>query len=73
MNSFLLLNAVGMDGEICEIKLKSGKHIRFYQLMALYQEELEYKIKTNVEELLNRFPDEEFPPVVNPNRKNYCI
>lgn len=73
LNSFLLLNAVGMDGEICEIKLKSGKHIRFYQLMVLYQEELEYKIKTNVEELLNRFPDEEFPPVVYPNRKNYCI
>lgn len=73
LNSFLLLNAVGADGEVCSIRLKSGKFIRFYQLMALYQEELDYKLALNVDDLLDRFPDEEFPPVICPNRKNYCM
>lgn len=72
LNSFLLLNAIGIDGEICNVRLKSGKLIRFYQLMALYQEELDYKLATSVEDLLDRFPDEEFPPVISPDRKNYC-
>ena len=72
LNSFLLLNAVGLDRETCSLRMQSGKLIRFYQLAALYQEELEYKMNTDVGALFERFPDEAFPPVIRPDRDNYC-
>lgn len=72
LNSILLLSSVGIDGELCDFQLGSGKIIRFYQIMALYQEELNYKIANNTETLLERFPDDEFPPIIRSDRKNYC-
>lgn len=47
--------------------------IHFYQMIPLYQEELEYKIEAeDINAVLALFDEEEFPPVVNINRVNYC-
>lgn len=72
LNSFILLSGVSLEGEMCDFKLSSGKLIRFYELMALYQEELDFKMANDTQTLLDLLPDEEFPPIVRPDRKNYC-
>jgi hypothetical protein len=72
LNSILLLNARDGDGNPSEVTLNSGKRIHFYLLMCLYQEELDYKLKTGISELFNQLPDEAFPLVMHPNRPNYC-
>jgi hypothetical protein len=71
LNSFMLLCGLDKDAKQCELRLKSGKLINFYLLMPLYQEELDYKLNNGYEAFMNLVPDEDLPPIVNPNRANY--
>lgn len=71
LNSFILLTGLDLDGKACDFKLSSGKTIRLYQLMALYQEELDYKMANGSDALLDCLPDEEFPPIIRPDSENY--
>ncbi|CZE49168.1 suppressor of fused domain protein [Campylobacter geochelonis] len=55
--------------DVCE--LPNGEKVKFYQLLPLYKEEMEYKLENGVEELIELF-DDDFSDVVNVKRKNYC-
>lgn len=72
LSSIMLLTALNLEGEIMELRLSSGKKLNFYQLFPIYKEELEYKQQTSAEKLLALFDGEDFSPVLNINRKNYC-
>lgn len=54
------------DGEICV--LPNGENVNFYQVIPLYQEELDYKIHHDASELLEKMSHVSF--VVQPNRPN---
>lgn len=70
-NSFALANAVNLKGENINLNL-GGKKINFYQLIPLYQEELEYKIESGMNALLDIFFEKKTSLIVNINRENYC-
>ena len=55
------------DGsEVCI--LPSGEEVNFYQVIPLYEDELDYKLEHNVDALLNKMRGISF--VVNPTRQN---
>lgn len=53
----------------CE--MPDGDRVNFYQIIPLYENEMDYKIQNGVEALLNRFPDD-FDMVVDISRGNVC-
>ena len=71
-NSCVLLPSFGRDEqEVKPLKLGLfGKKVAFYQLYPLYPEELEFKLKHSLDELLDKF-DDEMSPVIDIHRKNY--
>lgn len=52
------------------LELPSGDKVRFYQIHLLYEEEMNYKIDNNADDLFNLLG--ELSPVLDINRKNFC-
>ena len=71
--SMLLLSALNKEYNKVTLDLNNKKIINFYQLFPLYEEELEYKLKTSTQDFLNLIDDKDITPVIDINRKNYCI
>lgn len=59
----------GEDSMVCE--LPDGEYVRFYQMLPLYEEEMQFKMQNGCDALTERF-DDEFSDVLDVNRKNYC-
>ena len=73
-NSFVLINSINKNNEIVNpLKIGLFKQINFYQMFPLYREEVDYKMENSLEELINKFSDEDLDPVVNINRINNCL
>ena len=53
-------------GEVCT--LPNGEEVNFYQVIPLYEDELDYKLEHDVDALLNKMSGISF--VVNPTRQN---
>ena len=53
-------------GEVCT--LPGGEEVNFYQVIPLYEDELDYKLEHDVDALLNKMRGNSF--VVNPTRQN---
>lgn len=72
LNSCVLLNSFGKDKQIVEaLKLRLfGDEVNFWQLLPLYQEEVEFTFDHTTDELIELLKD--VPMVVDINRKNYC-
>ncbi|MCM1187356.1 MAG: suppressor of fused domain protein [Lachnoclostridium sp.] len=71
--SIMLLYAINNRYErLDNLRIKGKGKINFYQMLPLYQEELEYKQNKDAETLLQLFDDEDILPVINIKRKNYC-
>lgn len=71
-NSFILVGEVDKEGRSAVLKMKSGKHINFYILMPLYQEELEFEMTNGWDAFVKKVPDDYLPPVINPTRERFC-
>lgn len=58
----------------CYYTLPDGRRINFYQIVPLYQQELEYKIDKSAESLCKRISEQlgDAPFVVDIHRKNTC-
>ena len=69
----MLVNALNQDYENLDFRMSSKGKINFYQLFPLYKEELDYKQRNGANVLLDLFDEEDIMPIVNMNRKNYCI
>ncbi len=73
-NSFILINSINKNNEIVKpLKLGLFKKVNFYQVFPLYNEEVKYKMENSLEELIDKFSDEDLDPVVNINRENNCL
>lgn len=65
----ILANSPLMDEDnICE--LPNGERVNFYQIIPLYEEEMNYKIDHGAEALFDLMG--EINPVIDINRKNFC-
>lgn len=59
------------DKEARVCKMPDGDEINFYQIIPLYENEMDYKIENGADAMLNLFPDD-FDMVVDINRENIC-
>ena len=55
------------------MKLNLFEKVNFYQLYPLYQEELEFKMKKSLKDLVNKIDEKDLSFIININRKNYCL
>lgn len=67
----LLENPVTFEEEAAACPLPDGSCIRFYQMIPLYEEEMDYKVSHGTEALRGRFGGQ-FPTVVDIGRENVC-
>lgn len=72
LNSCFLLCADDNQGADQSILLPSGKKVRFYQIISVYQEEMDYKLELGVGALLQRLDENGIDMVIDPKRKNVC-
>ena len=72
-NSCALLFSTGKDGQkVNPLKMGFfGKKVAFYQLYPLYPEELEFKLRNSIGELLDKIGTDE-NLIIDIHRKNYC-
>ena len=71
LSSVLLLNPGAFNRKSFECRLPGGEIVNFYQMVPLYQEEVDFKIKNNTEILLN-FLDSDCLEYVHLDRENVC-
>lgn len=71
-NAVMLANSMELSEEFTTIPLKNEKQIDIYTLIPLYPEELEFKKKTNANELLEKFDKNNIEEIVKIGRKNVC-
>jgi tetratricopeptide (TPR) repeat protein len=71
LSTIMLLNPGAYNRKSFECKLPNGEPVNFYQMVPLYDEETEFKIKNNAEILLD-FMDSECLEYVRIKRENLC-
>lgn len=72
LNSCLLIDAQNNDFQQMSVLLPSGKKIRFYNILPLYQEELDYKQKYGSAALVEELSHAGVGLVIDPERVNVC-
>ncbi len=58
--------------EFQELRIAEGKTICFFALIPLYREEMEFKLKRGLEELLGKLDRRGVTELIDPNRRNLC-
>lgn len=59
-------------GPLSTMTAKDGRLLHLYQMIPLYKEEIEYKLKYGMEGLQKVFQEKELSPVLDPKRPNLC-
>ncbi|MDQ0361504.1 suppressor of fused domain protein [Breznakia pachnodae] len=69
LSSSMLVSPFSVEEKGTFVDMDS-KRVHFYQIIPLYNEEVNYKLEQDAESLLELMKDE-YPFIINPNRKNY--
>lgn len=59
-------------GPLSTMTAKDGRLLHLYQMLPLYKEEIEYKLKFGMEGLQKVFEEKGLEPVLDPKRPNLC-
>lgn len=70
LSGMLLINPETMDERAAVCQLPNGEEVNFYQVIPLYEEEMNFKVENDAEVLLERMDD--ISAVVDINRVNVC-
>jgi hypothetical protein len=68
----MLLPPVSVAEGFWELEVQPDKKIRFYQVVPLYEQEMNFKLKHGMQGLLDRFQRAQSSPIVDVQRKNTC-
>ncbi|MDR1902983.1 MAG: suppressor of fused domain protein [Treponema sp.] len=71
LNTILLLNPGAFRQKSFRCKMPDGSYVNFYQMIPLYEEEVQFKIKNNTDLLLS-FLDKDCLEYVRIDRDNIC-
>lgn len=66
----MLVSPVLFDEEAATCPLPNGEAVQFYQLLPIYDEEMQYKLDNEAETLLEKMDDSML--IVDVKRKNVC-
>lgn len=67
---FMLTPAYSLPPDFFQLKTKNGNTIRFYALIPLFQEEMDFKLNNGADSLEEKFEKQNVDFIVNPNRSN---
>ena len=62
----------GGDGPLGRLDTKDGRRLNLLHLIPAYKEEIEYKLKYGMNELMKLFQEKDIPIVLDPQRPNLC-
>lgn len=62
----------GGDGPLGRLDTKDGRRLNLLHLIPAYKEEIEYKLKYGMNELMKLFQEKDVPIVLDPQRPNLC-
>lgn len=62
----------GGDGPLGRLETKDGRRLNLLHLIPAYKEEIEYKLKYGMGELMKLFQEKDVPIVLDPQRPNLC-
>ncbi len=71
-NCILLFLAMDLNYQPMNLRLSSGKKIKFLHMYPIYQEELDYKKANSFDALMELFDEEDSFPILKIDRKNYA-
>lgn len=71
LSGVMLINPEDVEEGAAICELPNGEVVNFYQVIPLYEEEMNYKIEHGAEGLLDKMGD--VSSVVNLNRRNTCV
>lgn len=72
LSGVMLVNPGAFETEAYECELPNGDVVNFYQMLPLYDEEMNYKLENGAEALLSKM-DDEMLEYMRPDRKNACL
>lgn len=67
---WLLVSPVAFDPEFAQLKRDDGPTISFWQMLPLYREEMDFKLRHETDALLAKFSERGVGPVIDPGRAN---
>ena len=62
----------GGDGPLGRLETKDGHRLNLLHLIPCYKEEIEYKLKYGMDELMRLFQEKDVPIILDPQRPNLC-
>lgn len=62
----------GGDGPLGRLETKDGHRLNLLHLIPCYKEEIEYKLKCGMDELMRLFQEKDVPIILDPQRPNLC-
>ena len=71
-NGIMLVNPGAFPQKASVCPLSGGDEVNFYQLLPLYQEEMDFKLSHSAGELLDLFPEEDLE-TVDVDRPSVCL
>ena len=66
----MIVPAVNLPGDFYRSTVSDAKEVRFFGVMPLYQEEIDYKLRKGTAALLERFDSADITELLDPKRKN---
>lgn len=72
LNGVILLPPIMVHRDFLTLEMDSERTIRFYSIVPLYQEEMEFKLKYGCNDLTDKFDKYGINEIVRVNRKNVC-
>jgi hypothetical protein len=73
LGCILLLPSYMIGEKFFNLKISEEKTINFFYLCPIYKEEMEFKLKNGVNDLLDKFDKYDISEVINVSRKNTCM
>lgn len=68
----LLMPPISLPKDFGTLKMPDVRTVRFWQVLPLYQEEMDLKVRQGTNALLDLFDRHGAPDVVSPKRRNVC-
>jgi hypothetical protein len=72
LGCMMLFPSISLPEDFFELKINEEKNIRFYCLIPLYKEEMDFKLNKGSDALTDKFERHQVTDVININRINTC-
>jgi hypothetical protein len=72
LSGAIILPSVSVPDEFNRLTIDAAKTIHFLAVVPLYEEEMNFKLRSGTDELLDKFADADVSDIIDPKRRNVC-